>query len=80
MKKLYEKIISHPILIISVFSILFVFFALCKPLISVNYDINDYLPEDSKSTVSLEIMRDEFNGGIPNARVMLKNVTVSAGT
>lgn len=76
MKKLYEKIISHPILIISVFSILFVFFALCKPLISVNYDINDYLPEDSKSTVSLEIMRDEFNGGIPNARVMLKNVTV----
>ncbi len=76
MKKLYEKIISHPILIISVFSILFVFFALCKPLISVNYDINDYLPEDSKSTVSLDIMKEEFNGGIPNTRVMLKNVTV----
>ncbi|MGN1036797.1 MAG: RND family transporter, partial [Ruminococcus sp.] len=49
---------------------------LCKPLISVNYDINDYLPEDSKSTISLDIMRDEFNGGIPNTRVMLKNVTV----
>ncbi len=76
MKKFYEKIIAHPILITVIFGILLAFSAVCKPLISVNYDMNDYLPEDSKSTVSLEIMEQEFEGGIPNARVMLKNVTV----
>lgn len=76
MKKLYEKIIAHPIVIVVIFGIMLVFSAICKPLISVNYDINDYLPEDSKSTVSIEIMQQEFDGGIPNARVMLENVTI----
>lgn len=59
-----------------IFGLLLVFFALCKPLIPVNYDMNDYLPDDSHSTISLEIMEQEFDGGIPNARVMLNNVTI----
>ena len=37
--------------------------------------MNDYLPENCKSTVSLDIMNAEFEGAIPNARVMLKNVS-----
>lgn len=76
MKKFYEKVIAHPVVIIIIFSVLTVFFALCKPLIPVNYDMNDYLPDDSHSTISLDVMEQEFDGGIPNARVMLKNVTV----
>lgn len=76
MKKFYEKVVSHPIVISVIFGILLIFFALCKPLISVNYDMNDYLPDDSKSTVSLDVMEKEFDGGIPNARVMINNVTV----
>lgn len=38
--------------------------------------MNDYLPDDSKSTISLDIMEDEFEGGIPNARVMVSNITI----
>lgn len=76
MKKYYEKVVSHPVVISVIFGILLIFFALCKPLISVNYDMNDYLPDDSKSTVSLDVMEKEFDGGIPNARVMINNVTV----
>lgn len=76
MKKFYEKVIAHPIVVIVIFGLLTAFAAVCKPLISVNYDMNDYLPEDSKSTVSLEVMEQEFDGGIPNAQVMIKNVTV----
>lgn len=59
-----------------IFVLLTAFFALCKPLIPVNYDMNDYLPDDSRSTVSLDVMEQEFDGGIPNARVMLMDVTV----
>ncbi|MGN0665275.1 MAG: RND family transporter [Huintestinicola sp.] len=76
MKRFYEKVISHPVVITVIFVLLTVFFALCKPLIPVNYDMNDYLPDDSHSTASLDIMEQEFDGGIPNARVMLKDVTI----
>lgn len=44
--------------------------------VSVNYDISDYLPESAQSTRALEILRTEFDDAVPNARVMLKNVTV----
>ncbi|MGN0353655.1 MAG: RND family transporter [Muricoprocola sp.] len=47
----------------------------CQQFIAVNYDINDYLPEDAPSTVALDVMGKEFDGAIPNARVMIKNVT-----
>ncbi|MGN0639727.1 MAG: RND family transporter [Oscillospiraceae bacterium] len=76
MKKFYEKIIAHPIVITVIFAVLLAFSAVCKQIVGVNYDMNDYLPEDSKSTVALEVMEREFDGGIPNARVMLKNVSV----
>ena len=45
-------------------------------LVSVNYDITDYLPPDSPSTVALDVMGEEFDGGIPNARVMIRDVSV----
>lgn len=77
MYKFYRKVIAHPIAVVVIFVILAVFCALCKPLIPVNYNMNDYLPEESSSTVSLDIMEREFDGGIPNARVMLKNVTIA---
>lgn len=38
--------------------------------------MNEYLPEDSASTVALNLMNEEFDGGVPNARVMVKDVTV----
>ena len=44
MKKIYQKIVDHPRLIFLVFMIAFVVCAICKPFISVNYDMNDYLP------------------------------------
>ena len=45
-------------------------------MVAVNYDMTDYLPDSTKSTVSLQIMETEFEGGIPNARVMLHNITI----
>ncbi len=37
--------------------------ALLKNFVSVNYDMNDYLPEDARSTVALDRMEQEFEGG-----------------
>lgn len=76
MKKFYQQIVNHPKLILSLFTLLFVICLLSQPLISVNYDINDYLPESSASTVALDVMEEEYDGGIPNVRVMLENVSI----
>lgn len=76
MKKFYKAVVDHPKLVITIFAVLFVVCAACKPLISVDYDMNDYLPEESASTVALDLMEQEFDGGIPNARVMIENVTI----
>ena len=46
-----------------------------RTFISVNYDMNDYLPKDSSSTLSLDKMEEEFDGAIPNARVAVKDVS-----
>ena len=50
--------------------------ALLSLLVSVNYDINDYLPPDAPSTVAIDVMEEAFGGGIPNVRAMVRDVTV----
>ena len=61
--------------VVLIFILLTAVCALIKPLIAVNYDMNDSLPPDTASTRALDAM-DEYDGGVPNARVMVKNVTV----
>lgn len=76
MAKFYKRIVDHQNLIIAVFLILFAVCLVCKQFVAVNYDMNDYLPKKSASTVALDLMDSEYSGGIPNARVMVQNVTV----
>ena len=77
MTKFYRCIVNHQNAVIAIYLILFVFCALCGQLVSVNYDMNDYLPPESASTQALDLMEEEYGGGIPNARVMVQDVSVS---
>lgn len=76
MKKFYNKIVNHPKLILGTFSVLFVICLILRQFIAVNYDMNDYLPPSSASTVALDVMEQEYDGGIPNARIMLEQVSI----
>lgn len=76
MRKFYTWIVNHSKIILAIFVAAFIITAFCKPLVSVDYDMNDYLPEDSASTVALDLMDEEFDGGVPNARVMVADVTI----
>lgn len=76
MDKFYGKVIKHRKIILCVFMILFVVCGILKKYVSVNYDMNAYLPDDSASTVALNVMKEEFQGGIPNARIMIRDVSV----
>lgn len=55
--------------------LLVVFFGLCAPFVSVNYDLTKYLPDDVDSKIAINKMRDVF--GYPGTgRLMLKDVTL----
>ena len=45
-------------------------------LVSVNYDMSSYLPETCNSATSLRVMQEEFTNEVPNARVMVEQVTL----
>lgn len=77
MKKFYEHVVAHQKTILIIFILLSIAGLLLQSMLSVNYDMKDYLPEDSSSTISLELMKNEFDGGIPNARVMIRDVSVA---
>ncbi len=76
MKKFYSFITAKPKLIVIFFLLLSVICGLMMPLVGVNYDIADYLPSESPSSVAIDVMNEEYTGGIPNARVMVKNLTL----
>lgn len=76
MRKLFEAIVNNRKTVIIAFVLLALICVVLWQLVGVNYDLNDYLPPDSHSTLSLKAMRNEFDGGIPNARIMIRDVTI----
>ncbi len=42
----------------------------------VNYNMVDYLPKEANSTQAIDILGREFNQGMPNLSVMVKNVSI----
>lgn len=71
-----EKILKHRRVIIVFYVILALICALLSIFVNVNYNINDYLPENAASTIALETMEDEFDSDVPNARIMIEDVTI----
>lgn len=62
---------GHRKLIVLIFLMSTLLSALLLPFLQINYDMKDYLPEDSESTIALELMNNEFSSSIPNARLMV---------
>ena len=77
MEKIYRKILEHQRLVIVLFAISSLASIFFVAQVKVNYDMNDYLPTDSPSTQAISLMEEEFEGGVPNARVMIENLSVA---
>ena len=76
MNRFSNTIITHKK---SVLAIFFTVMLICLVLIffvDVNYNLVDYLPQNAQSTVALEIMTREFTETMPNASVMVPNVSL----
>lgn len=75
MRKFYSVVIKLRYVIMAIFIALTAVCAVARQYVAVNYDMNDYLPKDSDSSTALDVMGQEFDGEIPNARVMVQNVS-----
>ena len=75
-ERFYGAVVARRKLVAALFLLAAAAGLVLRPMVPVNYDINDYLPADSPSTVAIDVLEEQFDGGIPNARVMVRDVTV----
>ena len=59
---------------LGIFFVLLVASAIMMNFVNVNYDLTKYLPDDSTTKESVELMKEEF-GSTGTASLMLSNVT-----
>lgn len=76
MDRFSQFVIHHKKSILIVFLILTLICGMLSFLVSVNYELVDYLPKDAQSTTAIKIMKEEFDGEMPNAKVMLTGVSI----
>lgn len=76
MDRFSELIVKQRKLVIAIFAVATVICAIASVFVKVNYSLMDYLPEDSDSTIALDIMDEEYKQAPPNARAMVSNVTI----
>ncbi len=77
MDKLTRAITRHKKVVIAVFLAAMLISAVLIAGVRVNFDLTDYLPADSESTIALDLMYDEFGSGVPNTRVMVPDLTLT---
>ncbi len=76
MEKLTNLIVGQKKRIVFVFLMLAVICIVLQLFVHVNYNMVDYLPSDAQSTTGLAIMGEEFDTAIPNANVMIRDVSL----
>jgi predicted RND superfamily exporter protein len=65
MNKLAYVVSQHKKFVLIIFFMLTAFCTVSSLLVSVNYNMVDYLPADAQSTIALEIMQKEFGIELP---------------
>ncbi len=75
MKRLFRQVVRHKKTVMAAVLVIAAICAVLRGKVGVNYSMTDYLPDDSASTISLDVMEQEFDGAIPNARIMVRDVS-----
>ena len=72
-----EGVIAHRKAVVAAFVALAVACAALIPFVGVNYNMVDYLPDEAQSTTAVDIMGEEFSQAVPNANVLVRDVSVA---
>ena len=76
MEKFFRITLKHRRAVIGLFLAAMLICLFMIPLVRTNYNMVDYLPDDAQSTTAVRIMSEEFESAMPNANVMVKDVSI----
>lgn len=76
MERFFGAVLNHKKTVVALFLICAAVGAVLAGGVKVNYTFADYLPEDTPSTIALDVMNEEFGGGAPNARLVAAGQTI----
>lgn len=68
MQRIINWIIKHHKSVLVIFILLTIFMGILMIQVKVNYNLQEYLPEDVPSTKALHVLEDSYDYSIPNAR------------
>jgi len=77
MDRLARAIINKRKTIIIITIIISIISAILILSVKINYNIADYLPQKAASTTGIKVMKREFTQAIPNASVMVEDVSIA---
>jgi predicted RND superfamily exporter protein len=77
MNRFSSWVLRHRKTILILFIVLAAISPFASRMVTVNYNMVDYLPADASSTKALSLMETEFGSELPNARVMVNDVDVN---
>ncbi|HOV70130.1 MAG TPA: MMPL family transporter, partial [Clostridia bacterium] len=77
LSRFFEFALKHRKVVVAIFAVLSAIAAVLSRMVPVDYDLVKYLPKDSPSTVAMEVAAEVFDRQIPNARVMVRDVSIA---
>ena len=77
MEKFIRITLRHRKAVVGLFLAAMAVCACFIPFVRTNYNMVDYLPDDAQSTTAVRIMSDEFESAMPNANVMVRDVSIT---
>lgn len=77
MKRIIDSVLRHKKLVVVLFSIATLLSVFLTMLVNINYDLQSYLPQDTDSTRSLDVMSSQFTETIFNLNIMIPDATVT---
>ncbi len=77
MKKFISFAIKHKKLVIILFFIASLISIFSQSFVKINYDLQDYLPQDTPSTQGVDIMAQQFEETIFNMSIMIPDASIN---
>ena len=77
MERFFRIILAHSRAVVASFLVVSVICACFIPFVRTNYNMVDYLPDDAQSTTAVSIMANDFETAMPNAYVMVKDISIT---
>lgn len=76
MNRFAETILKRKTSVMILFAIAVALSLVFLPMVKINYNMVEYLPDDSPSTIALNVMLKAFDSMPANARVLVPNVSI----